>query len=132
MWSSYATPNSRRFVAAFIATAFAQNNAAAANTKWREVAEHWRPDLSKLAGFVDQAEQDVLVYMSFPVDHWPKICPTNVLERLNGKIKQRAHVVGVFPTRTQLSGSSARSCSNRTTNGPFNDPATSHWKPSPL
>jgi putative transposase len=87
----------RNTVSAFIATAFAQNSADAAKTQWRKVADQIRPKLPKLAGFMDDAEDDVLAYMSFPADHWPKLHSTNGLERLNGEIKRRTEVVGIFP-----------------------------------
>ena len=48
---------------------------------------------------MDQAETDVLAFMSFPKDHRPKIHSTNPLERLNGEIKRRTEVVGIFLTR---------------------------------
>jgi putative transposase len=37
------------------------------------------------------------VYMSFPREHWAQIGSMNPLERLNGEIKRRADVVGIFP-----------------------------------
>ena len=89
--------SSRRVVSAFIATAFAQDSAEAAKTQWRKVADQLRPKLRKLADFMDEAENDVLAYMAFPPDHWPKIHSTNGLERLNGEIKRRTEVVGIFP-----------------------------------
>ena len=46
---------------------------------------------------LDRAEQDVLAFMAFPKDHWPKIASTNCLERLNKEIKPRSNVVGIFP-----------------------------------
>jgi putative transposase len=94
---AHAGKSSRRVVSAFIATAFAQDSAEAAKTQWRRVADQLRPKLPKLAGFMDEAEDDVLAYMSFPADHWPKIHSTNGLERLNGEIKRRTEVVGIFP-----------------------------------
>ena len=94
---AHAGKSSRRVVSAFIATAFAQDSAEAARTQWRKVADQLRSKLPKLAGFMDEAETDVLAYMAFPPDHWPKLHSTNGLERLNGEIKRRTEVVGIFP-----------------------------------
>ena len=93
---AYAGKSGRRVVAAFIATAFAQEDAEAARGQWRQVADQLRPKLPKLAALMDQAEADVLAFMSFPKDHRPKIHSTNPLERLNGEIKRRTEVVGIF------------------------------------
>ena len=80
-----------------MATAFERDSAEAAKVQWRRVADQLRPKLPKLAAFMDEAEEDVLAYMSFPADHWPKIHSTNGLERLNGEVKRRTEVVGIFP-----------------------------------
>jgi putative transposase len=79
----------RRVVSAFIATALAQDSAEAAKAQWRKVAGQLRPKLPKLSAFMDEAEDNVLAYMSFPADHWSKIHSTNGLERLNGEVKRR-------------------------------------------
>ena len=55
----------------------------------------WRPKVPKLAALMDEAEADVLAF--FPKDHRPKIHSINPLGRLNGEIKRRADVVGIFP-----------------------------------
>ena len=94
---AHAGRNGRRVVAAFIATAFAQDDAAAARTQWRQVADQLRPKVPKLAAMMDEAEPDVLAYMAFPKDHRTKLHSTNPLERLNGEIKRRTDVVGIFP-----------------------------------
>jgi transposase-like protein len=86
-----------RFVSAFIATAFAQDDADAAKAQWRRVADQLRPKLPKLAAFMDEAETDVLAYMTFPAAHRTKLHSTNPIERLNGEIKRRTEVVGIFP-----------------------------------
>ncbi|MGY4157964.1 transposase-like protein [Bradyrhizobium sp. USDA 4461] len=64
---------------AFIATAFAQDDAEAARAQWRRVADQLRPKLPKLAGFLDEAETetDVLAYMTFPPQHRTKLHSTD-------------------------------------------------------
>ena len=70
---AYAGKSGRRVVSAFIATAFAQDDAEAARTQWRMVADQLRPKLPKLAGLLDEAETDVLAYMTFPPQHRTKL-----------------------------------------------------------
>jgi putative transposase len=78
---AHAGKSSRRVVSAFMATAFAQDSAEAAKAQWRRVADQLKPKLPKLAGFMDEAETDVLAYMSFPADHWPKIHSTDEIDK---------------------------------------------------
>ena len=99
---AYAGKQGRRVVSAFIATAFAQNDADAARVQWRQVADHIRPKVRKLADLMDEAEADVLAYMSFPVAHRTKLHSTNPIERLNGEIKRRTEVVGIFPNEDAI------------------------------
>jgi putative transposase len=99
---AHAGRQGRRVVSAFIATAFAQNNAEAARAQWRLVADQLRPKVPKLARLMDEAETDVLAYMTFPVQHRTKLHSTNPLERLMGEIKRRTDVVGIFPNDRAL------------------------------
>jgi putative transposase len=99
---AHAGKQGRRVVAAFIATAFAQEDAETARSQWRQVADQIRPKVAKLAALMDEAETDVLAFMSFPKDHRPKIHSTNPLERLNGEIKRRTEVVGIFPNEEAI------------------------------
>ena len=94
---AHAGKSGRRVVSAFIATAFAQDTPEAASSQWRNVADQIRPKVPKLATLMDSAEQDVLAYMTFPKPHWAKLHSTNPIERLNGEIKRRTEVVGIFP-----------------------------------
>ena len=99
---AHAGKSGRRVVSAFIATAFAQDDAEAAKAQWRRVADQLRPKLPKLAAFLDQAESDVLAYMTFPAQHRAKLHSTNPIERLNGEIKRRTDVVGIFPNEDAI------------------------------
>jgi transposase-like protein len=56
----------------------------------------------KLAAMMDEAEADVLAYMSFPAAHRPKLHFTNPIERLNGEIKRPTDVVGIFPNEQAI------------------------------
>jgi len=99
---AHAGRSGRRVVSAFVATAFAQDDADSARQQWRRVADQLRPKVPKLAALMDQAEPDVLAYMTFPQQHRAKLHSTNPLERVNGEIKRRTEVVGIFPNEAAI------------------------------
>ena len=99
---AHAGKQGRRVVSAFIGTAFAQDDAKAASAQWRQVADQLRPRLPRLANLMDEAETDVLAYMTFPPAHRAKLHSTNPIERLNGEIKRRTEVVGIFPNEDAI------------------------------
>lgn len=99
---AYAGKSGRRVVSAFVATAFAQETAEAAKAQWRSVADQLRPTVPKLATLMDDAEEDVLAYMTFPAQHRTKLHSNNPIERLNGEIKRRTDVVGIFPNEEAI------------------------------
>ena len=99
---AHAGKSGRRVVSAFVATAFAQSDATSARQQWCRVADQLRPKVPKLAALMDEAEEDVLAYMSFPKEHRAKLHSTNPLERLNGEIKRRTEVVGIFPNEAAI------------------------------
>ena len=94
---AHAGKTQRRIVSAWIGTAFAEPDAPGAKAQWRQVADQLRSRVPRLAALMDTAEEDVLAFMSYPKEHRAKIHSTNPLERLNGEIKRRTDVVGIFP-----------------------------------
>ena len=77
-------------------------SADAARTQWRSVADQLRAKFPKLGALMDEAENDVLAFMTFPRAHWAQIYSTNPLERLNAEIKRRTNVVGIFPNDASI------------------------------
>jgi putative transposase len=94
---AHLAPKQRPAVVAMLKTIFAQEDAEAAREQWASVADALRERCPKLVELMDRSREEVLVYMSFPREHWGQIASTNPLERLNGEIKRRADVVGIFP-----------------------------------
>ena len=99
---AYASKGQRQMVRALINTAFAQETPQAASSQWRTVADQLRERFPKLAAMMDEAENEVLAYMTFPKAHRTKIYSTNPLERLNAEIKSRTKVVGIFPNEAAI------------------------------
>ncbi len=96
---AYAGKTQRRIVSAWIGTAFAQDDAAAARKQWRDVADQARPQVPKLARLMDDAEADVLAYMRFPAQHRVKIHSTDPLDKprvAGGALPRRPYAGGIF------------------------------------
>jgi putative transposase len=100
--TAHAGKTQRRLVSAWIGTAFAEADAPAAHTQWRRVADQLRPKVPRLAELMDAAEHDVLAYMDFPREHRAKLHSTNPIERVNGEVKRRTDVVGIFPNEAAI------------------------------
>jgi len=94
---AHATKGQRQMVAALIGTIFAQDSAEAAHAQWRIVTDQLVARFPKLERMMKQAEHDVLAYFDFPREHRTKLHSTNTLERLNGEVKRRSDVIGIFP-----------------------------------
>jgi len=99
---AHAGKGQRQVVLALINTVFAQETQDAAIQQWRSVADQLRAKFPKLAALMDDAEHDVLAFMSFPKAHRTQIHSTNPLERLNAEIKRRTDVVGIFPNDASI------------------------------
>jgi putative transposase len=99
---AYANKGQRQMVFALINTIFAQETAEAAHAQWRIVTDQLQAKFPKLAAMMIDTEHEVLAFLDFPKEHRVKIHSTNVLERLNGEIKRRANVVGIFPNENAV------------------------------
>ncbi len=88
---------SAEMVAASIRTIFAQPDAAHVRTQLTEIAGMLRGQFPDVAAMLIDTSEDLLAFTHFPAAHWRKIWSTNPLERLNGEIKRRTNVVGIFP-----------------------------------
>ncbi len=88
---------SGEMVAAGIRTIFAQPDAQHVRSQLDEVARMLDAQFPVIGAMLRDACEDLLAFTSFPVAHWRKIWSTNPLERINGEIKRRTNVVGIFP-----------------------------------
>ena len=89
-------------VATAIREVFVQPTQDKARELWRAIAASAHNSLPKLAQAMQEAEDDVLAYLSFPAAHRTKLHSTNTLERLNREVKRRADVVGIFPNEASI------------------------------
>jgi len=92
----------QQMVGATIRTVFAQPDSGSAREQWRRVSDGFGVRFPKLSGLMEEAEEDVLAYASFPQEHWQKIWSNNPLERLNKEVKRRTNVVGIFPNEESV------------------------------
>jgi len=88
---------SAEMVAAAIRTIFAQPDPAHVRSQLDEVARMLDAKFPDVAAMLRDAAEDLLAFTGFPLAHWRKIWSTNPLERINGEIKRRTNVVGIFP-----------------------------------
>ncbi len=89
-------------LAALLRPLFNADSGEAARELTSEALERLRKPLPKVAILLEEAEEDLLAFYSFPADHWPKLRSTNPLERVNREISRRTDVVGIFPNDRSL------------------------------
>jgi transposase-like protein len=89
-------------LAALIRPIFRADSGEQARDRLSEAVAHLEGKLPKVAALLEQAEEDILAFYSFPPDHWSKLRSTNPLERFNKEIGRRTDVVGIFPDDRSL------------------------------
>ena len=85
-----------RVVSAFVATAFARKDSESAKAQWRLAADQLRPRVPRLATLMDQAEHDVLAYMTFPREHRTKLHSTDEMDKR--LLRWRGKIPGAWTT----------------------------------
>ena len=90
-------PSQRGLVSAALREVFNAENREQARERVTHVIERLRPVAPKVAGLLEDAEEDLLAFYAFPAAHRSKLRSTNPLERVNREIARRADVVGIFP-----------------------------------
>ncbi len=87
----------REQLAADLRETFAATTRDQAMTTAETVAARWEPSHPAVARLLEEAIEDCLACLAFPLAHRPRIRTTNGLERLNEEIKRRTRVVRIFP-----------------------------------
>ena len=89
-------------VASIIRTIFAQPDAEHVFTQFHEVVRMLTRSHPKVAGMLEDAQDDLLAFCQFPFQHWRQIWSTSRLERVNKGVKRRTDVVDTFPNPAVL------------------------------
>jgi putative transposase len=89
-------------VAAIVRSIFSQPDHASAMTQLNEVARMLEDRFPQATELLEEASEDVLAHLHFPLEHRRRLHSTNPLERLHKEIKRRSRVFGIFPTRDSL------------------------------
>jgi transposase-like protein len=88
---------SQEMVAAAIRTIFAQPDAEAVHEQLESIADKLGRQFPAVEQMLLDAAPDITAFAAFPQSHWRRIWSTNPLERVNGEVKRRADMVGIFP-----------------------------------
>jgi len=94
---------SAEMVGAAIRTIFAQPDALHVRAQLDEITTMLTAQFPDVATMLCDAAEDLLAFSAFPQAHWRKLWSTNPLERVNGEIKRRSNVVGIFPNDAAIS-----------------------------
>lgn len=89
----------RSTLAAGLRSVFQASTLGDAQAAARQVADDWRASHPRVADQVEEAIEDCLSCLAYPVEHQARIRTTNGMERLSQEVKRRTRVVRIFPNR---------------------------------
>jgi transposase-like protein len=92
----------QQMVGAAIRQVFACSSRQEAQQVLGEVVDRLAGPAPKVARLLEEAEPDLLAFLSFPPEHHTKLRSTNPLERVNREIGRRSDVVGIYPNDASL------------------------------
>jgi putative transposase len=98
----YVRKEQQGMVAALLRAIFNADSGEAARDLVGDALARLRKPLPKVTALLEEAEEDLLAFYSFPADHWTKLRSTNPLERFNREIGRRTDVIGIFPNDRSL------------------------------
>jgi transposase-like protein len=92
----------KRAVADAVRLIFNQPDRHSAGLQLHGLAQNMGDLYPQAAKLLLEVEEDILVYKTFPREHWRRIHSTNPLERIHKEVKRRTNVVGVFPDQASV------------------------------
>ena len=92
----------KRAVADAVRLIFNQPDRHSAGLQLHGLAQNMGDLYPQAAKLLLEVEEDILVYKTFPREHWRRIHSTNPLERIHKEVKRRTKVVGVFPDQASV------------------------------
>jgi transposase-like protein len=92
----------QQMVGAAIRQVFAASSRDEAAAILGDVCDRLQLPAAKVAELLEAAEDDLLAFLDFPVEHRSKLRSTNPLERVNREIARRSDVVGIYPNDESL------------------------------
>ncbi len=92
----------QQMVGAAIRQVFAASSREEAAAILGDVVDRLETPAPKVSHLLQEAEDDLLAFLSFPTDHRSKLRSTNPLERVNREIARRCDVVGIYPNDQSL------------------------------
>ena len=94
--------SAQAMVATLVRTVFAQSDGTQVHAQFARVVDQLESQFPAATELLLEAEDDLLAFSTFPVEHWRQIWSNNNQERLNKELRRRTDVVGIFPNRPAL------------------------------